>query len=745
MFMSFTKIKDDLKQQSRVGVFIANTVLAVLLYFVITGVISPFNSAQGLWLLAAIAYWLLTLVTTPFFTPPKDTLANSISTISMLAPVSFVTAISFKGLVESLYWAAILLSLITIIFALISIFKRAKGDQSLLATASYQLSSKLGRGDILFTLVILVSALGFYQDKIEYALLIMGFWLLMVVVKPVELAIKVYEILNKETSSEKKQSSGSVLRIDDPNIVKVNLANASTSWGKEDLYSTVLSNGRKAYILPLFTQVQNESVIGTGLLSESEEEASSKDIVGNIFESKNDGVLKELISDLVGGDETKGIAGLITENSSIGNIKFQVVKGLNLKEGMVVFCKVQNQKVYYQILDAKTDEETFQSQPQGVHIVSASQLGSFDKDKGFQKFSWLPDMNQPVFLVSKDDTIEQNTKDGEFVIGKVPSTGFDVSVELNSLIEYHAAILGITGTGKTELALDIIKNAIGEDTKVFCVDFTGEYEPRLKDFNPQIISLKEERVKELEKALFAVETGEYGAPKEKAALQDFLKTIQPEVEEQIDNFLMDEDANLGVFELSEINNTKATLKTTEMYLSTIMNWARKHRKARKIMIVLEEAHTIIPEAYGAGFDKDTQWVVGRIGQIALQGRKYGVGLLLLSQRTALVSKTILSQCNTYFTHGLVDKTSLDYLGGVYSPEHVSAIPNLRAREFLATGKAVKSEQPLLVKVPFDQKKLDASKALDTTYEEVKNSRAEEEIVEEVEDVPEEVNPDDIPF
>ena len=48
------------------------------------------------------------------------------------------------------------------------------------------------------------------------------------------------------------------------------------------------------------------------------------------------------------------------------------------------------------------------------------------------------------------------------------------------------------------------------------------------------------------------------------------------------------------------------------------------------MLVLEEAHTIVPETFGAGFDYDTQWVVSRIGQIALQGRKYGVGLLVIS-------------------------------------------------------------------------------------------------------------------
>ncbi len=124
------------------------------------------------------------------------------------------------------------------------------------------------------------------------------------------------------------------------------------------------------------------------------------------------------------------------------------------------------------------------------------------------------------------------------------------------------------------------------------------------------------------------------------------------------------------------------------------------------------------------FDRSSA-AIGRIGQIALQGRKYGVGLLLVSQRTALVSKTVLSQCNTYFTHALVDKTSLEYLSGVYSSEHVRAIPNLRFLEFLAHGKAVKSERPLLAKRDFDQKKADASKALDTkpTRSEIKGYSA----------------------
>jgi len=124
------------------------------------------------------------------------------------------------------------------------------------------------------------------------------------------------------------------------------------------------------------------------------------------------------------------------------------------------------------------------------------------------------------------------------------------------------------------------------------------------------------------------------------------------IQTQIDEYLESDNTDLAIFELGEIANSKATLRLTELYLSAIMTWARQHRKAREIMIVLEEAHTIIPEVFGAGFDYDTQWVVGRIGQIALQGRKYGVGLLVVSQRTALVSKTIPSQCNTFFTYSL---------------------------------------------------------------------------------------------
>jgi DNA helicase HerA-like ATPase len=44
----------------------------------------------------------------------------------------------------------------------------------------------------------------------------------------------------------------------------------------------------------------------------------------------------------------------------------------------------------------------------------------------------------------------------------------------------------------------------------------------------------------------------------------------------------------------------------------------------------------------------------------LQGRKYGLGCLLVTQRTANVTKTILNQCNTTFAMRMFDDTGKDF-------------------------------------------------------------------------------------
>jgi hypothetical protein len=77
----------------------------------------------------------------------------------------------------------------------------------------------------------------------------------------------------------------------------------------------------------------------------------------------------------------------------------------------------------------------------------------------------------------------------------------------------------------------------------------------------------------------------------KGRVKASLTQIKGSVDAQINGFLAGAES-LAILELTEISNTKATLRITEQYLSTIMAWARQHRQARKVLIVLEEARPV---------------------------------------------------------------------------------------------------------------------------------------------------------
>lgn len=718
----------NLNEKERLVVLALNVLLALGVFFISTGELIPSGTGASIWLLAATSYWFLVLLGTPFFTPPKDSLTTAVVVVLLLLPLEFVETLNFGTSLAILKWTGIALALIVAGLAIAAIVKR----ETVTGKVFFHLTKFFGRGELLFTPVIIITALAYYQDTVGWMYWILAFWTIMLTVKPVEVAYRAYLYLTESFRNELSKESeriGTVIRIDDPNIVRVVLKKEAT-WDLNKVHAVHMPDGTSKPLLPLFKQIQNEEVIGTGLLCETKINVPNS-VSGGVYEvvKPDENYLETLTASLSGDGAATKVAGIVVENSSISSIKFQVVNNTPLKEGTVVFAFMDDKKVFYQILDATTSEENFQQNPYGTHIVTALQLGSYVPADGFKKYPWLPMMNQPLFLAPEsEERMTAELSEGEFVIGGVPSTPYGVPVLLKDLVEHHTAILGMTGTAKTELAFEIIREALKQGTKVFCVDFTGEYINRLSDCSPQAIGLERAQGEQLEKLLFDVETGEFKASAEKKALNDFMLKVKPEIESQVTEFIESEEVSLGIFELADIANTKASLRITELYLSAIMQWARSHRKAKSIMIVLEEAHTIIPES-SFGFDAETKWVVDRIGQIALQGRKYGVGLMLISQRTALVSKTVLSQCHTYFVHALADKTSLEYLSSILTPEHVKAIPNLKFLEFIVHGKALKSERPLLAYRPHDKAKADASAALNVTLEKRVEDMTAEELAE----------------
>lgn len=124
-------------------------------------------------------------------------------------------------------------------------------------------------------------------------------------------------------------------------------------------------------------------------------------------------------------------------------------------------------------------------------------------------------------------------------------------------------------------------------------------------------------------------------------------------------------------------------------------------KSKRSYIVLEEAHTLIPEwnAIGSVDEKFSRGVTNTIAQIALQGRKFNVGMMIIAQRTANVSKTILTQCNTIISFKQYDETSKDFLSNHFGTKFASNLPILKNRQAIIAGKALVSDVPILFEVP----------------------------------------------
>ena len=119
--------------------------------------------------------------------------------------------------------------------------------------------------------------------------------------------------------------------------------------------------------------------------------------------------------------------------------------------------------------------------------------------------------------------------------------------------------------------------------------------------------------------------------------------------------------------------------------------------------MLEEAHTLVPENLGVGGDFGaSKAVIEKISQIALQGRKYNVGFILVSQRTATVKKTVLNQCNTMISFRAYDETSFNFLSSYYGEGYVKEITHLKndgnSRYIIVAGKAVVADRPIIVEV-----------------------------------------------
>ncbi|WP_456413118.1 ATP-binding protein, partial [Oceanithermus profundus] len=334
-------------------------------------------------------------------------------------------------------------------------------------------------------------------------------------------------------------------------------------------------------------------------------------------------------------------------------------------------------------------------------VGEAVQLGLWDNSKrGFDRYGWVPAINTPV-LKSKE--IEPPPPaPGEYIVGSIPGTNFPVFLDLESAVTHHLAILGVTGSGKSVFARNLLRHISNIGIKIICVDFTGEYKEKLSDLIAGTLIDPDTNDKMFEAINhIAAELDQFPNKRNKELLDSSMKDLEEGFRTAISAFIQDKEQKALVFELPDVSNSTGILEYTKWFFKSLFQLAREGEIAKnRVCVVLEEAHTVVPEWNFLGVeDKRSSSVVNNISQIALQGRKYGVGFIVIAQRTANVSKTVLTQCNSVVAFQQYDKTSAEFLANYMGADFVASLTRLKSRHAIAAGKAFGGGPPVIFQVP----------------------------------------------
>lgn len=639
------------------------------------------------------------------FTKPGDSVVNALTGIVSLITVYSVAPALSWWLVFS-YCAAVLL--VSLACVVVSTGPEISGWKRAIANRTYDPAVYFGKARLLHSVVFLFAVLSFYDSGSREAATLVGFWGVFVALWP----LRIPQLLSRARQHQKSPDPlGRVVRREWPALIRVEL-HPGVSWAEDKPRLYQDADEEQHLVVPLYKQLRDQQGIATALYVPYRGERVPRLTGGFIYELPDDAEASESdINQALGADASSQLIGFVIEESHIGAVRFETWRPDVCREGLLVWCLVAGEKVFYQITEGATREESLESDRLGSQFATAAQMGTLDPSRGFLKSEWLPTMNTPVFAEGEDFGTRLNlVSENDFTYGTIPGTSLRVSGPFVEGLEFHTAILGVTGSGKTELAFDLIRHSVNQNVKVLCIDLTARYEGRLEDLEPTNLSLSTEMAKELSDKLFAVETGEFKAGAEKKALKALRTKLHADVTSRIQEFLTstDSESRVGLITLDEISNTEATLEVTELFMTCLLNFARDNPgQCPRTLVVVEEAHTVMPEPSQMGVSGfEGKALVSKISQIALQGRKYGVGLLVIAQRTATVSKNVLTQCNTIIALNSFDETTVGFLSNVYGRVHAETLRNLPQLHAVVFGKGVRSQRPIIVEIPYVAEKDD---------------------------------------
>jgi DNA helicase HerA-like ATPase len=155
------------------------------------------------------------------------------------------------------------------------------------------------------------------------------------------------------------------------------------------------------------------------------------------------------------------------------------------------------------------------------------------------------------------------------------------------------------------------------------------------------------------------------------------------------NQFLTQKTTIQIVDLSGVPNEVAGVASAAIarIIFQLKVWqTEEERQNSPVLLVCEEAHRYVPNRGEAQYEA----AQSAIRRIAKEGRKYGVGLLLVSQRPSEVEATVLSQCNSWIILRITNDSDRELVRSVL-PDSMSGLTKmlsgLRRQEAIFVGQA----------------------------------------------------------
>lgn len=163
--------------------------------------------------------------------------------------------------------------------------------------------------------------------------------------------------------------------------------------------------------------------------------------------------------------------------------------------------------------------------------------------------------------------------------------------------------------------------------------------------------------------------------------------------------LVSEGSQPKIVDLSGVPNEVAGVSSA-VIARTLFNlkvWqTADERQNDPVLLVCEEAHRYVPNRGEAQYEAAQE----AIRRIAKEGRKYGIGLLLVSQRPSEVEATVLSQCNSWIILRITNDADREHVRSIL-PDSMAGLTKmlsgLRRQEAIFVGQAAVLPSRILIR------------------------------------------------